>query len=76
MCCCVCMPVLVIVLIENCNLLMFEWKNSIWKGLMYVEVAVGNIERKSRFTGAEGQSRNFTVAEGETMVSNKKKFIR
>ena len=26
MCGCVCMPVLVIVLIENCNLFMFEWK--------------------------------------------------
>ena len=37
---------------------------------MYVAVAVGNIQGKSRFTVA-GESRNSTVAEGGMLVSYK-----
>ena len=36
-------------------------KSSIRKGLMYVTVAVGKIQGKSRFTVAEGEWRNSTV---------------
>ena len=39
--------------------------------LMYVAVAVGNIQGKNRFTAAEGESRNSTVAGGGMLVSNK-----
>ena len=35
---------------------------------MYVAVAVGNIQGKSRFTVAESASRNSTVAGGEMLV--------
>ena len=38
---------------------------------MYVVVTAGNIQGKSRFTVAEGESRNSTVAEGGISVSNK-----
>ena len=38
---------------------------------MYVAMAVGHIEEKSRFTVAEGESRNSTVAEGGMLASNK-----
>ena len=38
---------------------------------MYVAVAVGNIQGKNRFTLAEGESRNSTVAEDRMLVSNK-----
>ena len=38
---------------------------------MYVTVAVGSIQGKSRFTVAEGKSRNFTVAVGGMLVFNK-----
>ena len=38
---------------------------------MYVAVALGSIQGKSRFTVAEGESRNFTVAEGAMLVFNK-----
>ena len=34
-------------------------------------MAVGSIQGKSRFTVAEGESRNSTVAEGRMLVSNK-----
>ena len=34
-------------------------------------MAVGNIQGKSRFTVAEGESRNSTVAEGGMLASNK-----
>ena len=48
-------------------------KSSIWKGLMYVTVAVGNIQGKSRFTATEGESRYSTVAEGGMFVSHCRK---
>ena len=38
---------------------------------MHVAVAVGNIQGKTRFTLAEGESRNSTVAEDRMLVSNK-----
>ena len=38
---------------------------------MYVAVAVGNMQGKSRFTVAEGESRNSTVAEGGLLVFKK-----
>ena len=38
---------------------------------MYVAVAVGNIQGKSRFTLAEDELRNSLVAEGEMLVSDK-----
>ena len=38
---------------------------------MYVVVAVGNIQGKSRFTVAEGELRNSIVAESGMLVSNK-----
>ena len=43
---------------------------------MYVAVAAGNIQRKSRFTVTEGESRNSTVAEGGMLVSNKSSVKR
>ena len=63
----------------------FDWKlkfvyvwvrSSIWKGLMYVAVAVGNIQGKSGFTVSEGELRNSTVAEGGMLVSNKSSVKR
>ena len=38
---------------------------------MYVAVAVGSMQGKTRFTVAEGESRNSTLAEGGMLVSNK-----
>ena len=38
---------------------------------MYVAVPVGSIQGNSRFTVAEGESRNYTVAGGGMLVSNK-----
>ena len=38
---------------------------------MYVAVAVGSIQGKSRFKVAEGKSRNSTVAVGGMLVFNK-----
>ena len=76
MCWCVCMSVLVIVLTESCNLFMFEWKVVFEKVKMYVTVAVGSIQGKSRFTVAEGKSRNSTVAVGGMLVSNKNSVKR
>ena len=38
---------------------------------MHVAVAVGNIQGKSKFTVAEGESRNSTVTEGGMLVFNK-----
>ena len=38
---------------------------------MYVAVTAGVIQGKSRFTVAEGESRNSTVAEGGMLASNK-----
>ena len=38
---------------------------------MYVVVAVASIQGKSRFTVAEGESRNSTVAIGGMLVFNK-----
>ena len=38
---------------------------------MYVAVAVGSIQGKSRFTVAEGEWSNSTMAEGGMLVSNK-----
>ena len=43
---------------------------------MYVGVAVGKIQGKSRFTVAEGQLRNSAVAEGGMLVSNKSSVKR
>ena len=43
---------------------------------MYVAVAVGIIQGKSRITVAEGESTNSTVAEGGMSVSNKKSVKR
>ena len=37
---------------------------------MYVAVAVGNIQGKSRFTVAESESRNSIVTGGEMLVFN------
>ena len=38
---------------------------------MYIAVAVGNIQAKSRFTVAEGESRNSTVAEGGIVLKGR-----
>ena len=38
---------------------------------MYIAVVVCSIQRKSRFTVAEKESRYFAVAEGVILVSNK-----
>ena len=46
-------------------------KFSIWKGYMYVAVAVSSMQGKSRFTVAEDESRNSTMAEGGVLVINK-----
>ena len=43
---------------------------------MYVVVAVGYIQGKSRFTVAEGESRNSTVTEGGMLVSSKNSVKR
>ena len=43
---------------------------------MYAAVAEGNTQGKSRFTVAEGESRNSTVAEGGMLVSNKNSVKR
>ena len=43
---------------------------------MYVAMAVGSIQGKSRSTVVGGESRNFTVAEGEVLISNKKSAKR
>ena len=43
---------------------------------MYVAVVVGNLHGKSRFTVAEGESRNSTVAEGGMLVFNKNSVKR
>ena len=73
MCWCVCMPVLVIVLIESYNLFV---KCSTWKSYMYVSVAVGKIQGKSRFIVADVELKNSTVVEGEKLVSNKSSVKR
>ena len=52
------------------------YASSSWKGLMYVAVAVGNIQGKSGFTVSEGELRNSTVAEGGMLVSNKSSVKR
>ena len=38
---------------------------------MYVAVAVGSMQGKTRFTVAEGESRNSTLTEGGILVSSK-----
>ena len=43
---------------------------------MYVAVAVGNIQGKSRLTVAEGESTNSTVTEDGMLVSNKNNVKR
>ena len=43
---------------------------------MYVAVAVGNIQGESRFTVAEDESRNSTVAEGGMLVLSKNSVKR
>ena len=43
---------------------------------MYIAVAVGSIQGKSRFTVAEGESRNSTVAVGRMLLLNKNSFKR
>ena len=43
---------------------------------MYVAVAAGSIQGKSRFTVAEVESRNSTVAVGGMLVFNKNSVIR
>ena len=43
---------------------------------MYVAVAVASIQGKSRFTVAEGESRNSTVAVGGMLVFNKNSVKR
>ena len=43
---------------------------------MYVAVAVGSIQGKSRFTVAKSESRNSTVADGGILLSNKKSAKR
>ena len=43
---------------------------------MYVVVAVGTIQEKSRFTVAEGESKNSTVAVGGMLVFNKNSVKR
>ena len=58
------MPVLVIVLIESCNL------------FVMFAVSVGSIQQKSRFTVAESESRNSAVAEGGILVSDKNSVKR
>ena len=55
----------------------YVWvKISIWKDWIYVAVAVGSIQGKSRFAVAGGESRNSTVAVGGTLVFNKNSFKR
>ena len=41
---------------------------------MYVAVAVGSIQEKSRFTVAEDESWNSTEAEGGMLLSNKNSY--
>ena len=43
---------------------------------LYVAVAVASIQGKSRFTVAEGESRNSTVAVGGMLVFNKNSVKR
>ena len=43
---------------------------------MYGAVAIRGIQETSRFTVAEGESRNSTVAEGGVLVSNKNSVKR
>ena len=43
---------------------------------MYGAVAVGSMQGKSRFTVAEDESRNSTVAESGVLVSNKNSVKR
>ena len=43
---------------------------------MYVVVAVATIQEKSRFTVAEGESKNSTVAVGGMLVFNKNSVKR
>ena len=43
---------------------------------MYVSVAVGKIQGKSRFIVADVELKNSTVAEGEKLVSNKSSVKR
>ena len=43
---------------------------------MYVAVAVGGIQEKSRFTVVEGELRNSTVAVGGMLVFNKNSVKR
>ena len=43
---------------------------------MYAAVAVGSIQGKGRFTVAESESRNSTVAVGEMLVVNKNSVKR
>ena len=43
---------------------------------MYVSVATGSIQGKSRFTVAEGESRNSAVVEVEILVSDENSVKR
>ena len=43
---------------------------------MYVAVAESNIQGNNRFTMAEGESKNSTVAEGGILVSDKNSLKR
>ena len=43
---------------------------------MYVAMAVGSIQDKNKFTVAEAESRNSTVAVGEMLVPNENIFKR
>ena len=40
---------------------------------MHAAVEADKVQRKSRFTMKEGELKNSTVTEGETLVSNKNK---
>ena len=60
----------------SCNVFMLEWKLVFEKVKIYVTVAVGSIQGKSRFTVAVGESRNSTVAVGGMLVFNKNSVKR
>ena len=44
--------------------------------IKYVAVAVGGTQGKSRFTLTEGESKNFIVAEGGILVSDRNSVKR
>ena len=58
------------------TLRLFNVKTSRQVSVKCVLVAVGRLQGKSRFTVAESESRNSTVAEGGILVPNMENFKR